>query len=219
MRENTLKCIEEHKLIAIVRSIETSKLLALADALYGGGIRMMEVTFDQSKPEIWSDTADGITSICKKFGDKMAVGAGTVTSTELVDLACDAGAQYIISPDLNKAVIARTLERGMVSMPGVLTPSEIMTAHATGADYVKVFPSGTLGASYVKAIRAPISHVKMLAVGGISENNLEDFLKAGMSGAGIGGNLVNKEWIEADEFHKITALAQKLTTIVKGCGN
>ena len=122
---------------------------------------------------------------------------------------------FIISPDCNVDVIRRTRELGMVSMPGVLTPTEIMTAHRAGADYVKLFPVGNLGVSYVKALRAPISHVKLMAVGGVNEGNIADFLAAGVYGVGVGGNLANKKWIEAGEFDKITETAKNMVAIIK----
>ena len=112
-------------------------------------------------------------------------------------------------------VIRRTRELGMVSLPGAMTPTEVMTAHRAGADFVKLFPASNLGTAYVKAVRAPISHVKLLAVGGINEDNVADFLHAGMVGAGVGGNLANKKWIEAGEFEKITETARKLLDAVK----
>ena len=95
-------------------------------------------------------------------------------------------------------------------MPGAMTPSEIMTAHRAGADFVKLFPAANFGVEYVKAVRAPVSHVKLLAVGGVNEHNIREFLNAGMVGAGVGGNLANKTWIENGEFDKITAAAKAI---------
>ena len=141
----------------------------------------------------------------------MAFGAGTVTSLEMVELAHQAGAQFIVSPNTNEAVIRATVEKGMVSMPGAMTATEVLDAYSYGADFVKLFPIGNLGASYVKAICAPINHVPMLAVGGVNEKNIKEFLDAGAVGAGVGGNLVNKAWIAAGEFDKITALAREFT--------
>lgn len=100
-------------------------------------------------------------------------------------------------------------------MPGAMTPTEIMTAHYAGADFVKLFPTGNLGADYVKAVRAPISHIKLLAVGGINEKNIADYLKVGMCGAGVGGNLANKKWIDNGEYGKITETARMLVEAVK----
>ena len=116
---------------------------------------------------------------------------------------------------MNEAVIARTRELGMVSMPGALTPTEIVKAYNAGADIVKVFPIGNLGAGYLKAVKAPLSHIPMAAVGGVNEKNAADFIKAGAAGLGVGGNLVNKEWIANGEWDKITALAQAFTDAVK----
>ena len=112
-------------------------------------------------------------------------------------------------------VIRRTVELGMVSMPGAMTPTEIVVAHDAGAEFVKLFPAANLGTDYVKAIRAPLSHIKLLAVGGVSEKNFADFLKVGMVGAGVGGNLANRSWIEAGEFDKITQTARALLSAAR----
>lgn len=216
MKENTKRKIEEERLIAIVRGVAPDKCLALAKALYDGGFRLMEITFDQKNPDSWSATTDSIRAVGEEYRGRMEIGAGTVISEKLVELAAEAGAKYIISPDTNLKVIARTLELGLVSMPGALTPSEILTAYDAGADYVKLFPISDLGPNYVKAICAPIGHVPMMAVGGINETNLKTYLDLGMKGAGIGGNLVNKKWIENGEYEKITETARTLVEIAKG---
>ena len=215
MRDQVIQKIQEVKIIAIVRGVGPEQCMKVADALYAGGIRLMEVTYDQKNPASFQATADAIAAIGKAYEGRMLVGAGTVTTVELVELTAKANGRYIISPDVNVDVIRRTRELDMVSLPGALTPTEVMTAHRAGADFEKIFPVGELGAGYVKAIRAPISHVKLLAVGGVNENNVADFLKAGMVGAGVGGNLANKKWIEAGEFDKITETARKLLEAVK----
>ena len=217
MREHVIQTVLKEKVIAIARGIDVEACVKAADALYAGGIRLMEVTFNLKDPSSYQNTADAIAAIRAKYEGRMLVGAGTVTTPELVEIAAAGGAQYIISPDTNLAVIRRTRELGLVSMPGALTPTEIMTAHNAGADFVKLFPTANLGIPYVKAISAPISHVKLLAVGGINEDNVADYIKAGMAGAGIGGNLVNKKWIENNEFEKITETARKLVEAVQGC--
>ncbi len=216
MKEKIIELILKEKLIAIVRGIEADKCLLLADALYKGGFHLIEITFDQKKAESWATTADAISAIVEKYEGRMEVGAGTVVSTELVELAAKAGAKYIISPDVNLNVINRTNELGLVSIPGALTPTEIMSAYNAGADFVKLFPVADLGINYIKAVRAPISHVPMLAVGGVNEKNLQSYLDVGILGAGIGGNLVNKAWIEAGAYEKITELARTMVGIAKG---
>ena len=215
MREEVIAKIQEEKIIAIVRGVGAEACRKVADALYEGGIRLMEITFDQKDPASFAATGGAIRAIGEAYAGRMLVGAGTVTSVELVELAASAGAKYIISPDVNVDVIRRTRELEMVSLPGAMTPTEVMTAHNAGADFVKLFPAGNLGVSYIKAIRAPISHVKLLAVGGVNEDNVAEFLHAGLVGAGVGGNLANKKWIEAGEYHKITETARKLVDAAK----
>ena len=209
MREAIIQKVLDKKIVAIVRGVYGEDCLNLAKALYAGGIEMMEVTFDQSKPESLDRTSNTVKLLVENLGDKMIFGAGTVTSLEMLELAKNAGAQFIVSPDTNEEVIRQTVAYGMVSMPGAMTPTEILTAHRYGADFVKVFPTSNLGASYIKAVRGPINHVRMLAVGGVNEQNVGEFLAAGACGAGVGGNLVNKNWIANGEFDKITALAEE----------
>ena len=136
MREDVIKKTLEKKIVVIVRGVFGEDCVKLAKALYEGGIELMEVTFDQSKPEAFSNTADTIRLLVKTFGDKMIFGAGTVTSVELVHMAKEAGAQFIVSPDTNEQVIRATIEAGMVSMPGAMTPTEIVSAHSYGADFI-----------------------------------------------------------------------------------
>ena len=132
IRDNILNAVEREQIIAILRGLPQEQCVSVAQALYEGGIRMIEVTFDQKSPESFLTTADTIRAINQHMGDKILVGAGTVTSVALVNLAADAGAKYIISPDVNTRVIEQTRNRDLVSMPGAMTPSEVMTAHVAG---------------------------------------------------------------------------------------
>lgn len=215
MTEHIISAIRQEKLIAIVRGVESETCIQVAQALFDGGIRLMEVTYDQKKPGSWERTAQAIEAVAKAFAGKMYVGAGTVTCPELVELTHKHGGQFIISPDVDAAVIRRTRALGMVSIPGALTPTEVTTAHKAGAHFVKLFPAGVLGTNYLKAIKAPISHVDLLVVGNIDEKNAADFLAAGAAGAGIGSRLVNKAWVEAGEFEKITEVARALVAAVQ----
>lgn len=215
MRESIIDLIEKEKIIAIVRGAEPEQCKAVAQALYAGGIRLMEITYDQRRPESWQATANAIGALAREYEDRMFVGAGTVTSPELVELTAKAGGAFIISPDTDVAVIKKTRELGLVSMPGAMTPSEIKTAHNAGADFVKLFPVGSLGAGYLKAVKAPLSHIKIMAVGGVNEENAAEFLKAGAAGLGVGGNLAKKAWIEAGEYDRLTAAAKALVEAIR----
>ena len=211
MREQIIQKVLDKKIVAIVRGVYGEDCVNLARALCEGGIELLEVTFDQSKPESLNRTSDTIRQLVQALGDKMIFGAGTVTTLEMLELARNAGAQFVVSPDTNEEVIKTTVAAGMVSMPGALTPTEIVTAHRYGADFVKLFPAGTQGTAYFKAVTAPLNHIRLLAVGGVNEKNIADFMAAGAVGAGVGGNLVNKTWIANGEFDKITALAKEFT--------
>ena len=208
MREKVIEKIFEEKIIVIVRGMAEEKILPLAEALYKGGIRLMEVTFNLREPNKHMSTAHAISSIAKCFGKDMLAGAGTVVTPELVDIACEAGALYIVSPNTDCEVISRTKEQGLVSIPGALTASECLAAANAGADFIKLFPAGELGVGYLKALKAPLSHLDFVATGGISDENIAEFLEIGVAGFGVGGSLVNKEWIAAGEFDKITDLAR-----------
>lgn len=213
---DTAAHIRKHRIIVIVRGLQEKYMLKLAAALQGGGIRMMEVTYDQAEPGTFSETSRAIASIRREFAGGLTVGAGTVISAKQLDLACEAGAGFIVSPNTDADIIRRTKERGLVSLPGALTPTEILCAKQAGADFVKVFPAGNLGPAYIKAVKAPLSHVELIAVGGVNENNAADFIRAGAAGVGVGGNLVNKSWIMAGEYEKIRLLAAEYVRAVEG---
>lgn len=216
MRDKIIEWILREKVIAIVRGVEAEKSMRVAQALYDGGIRLMEITYDQRSPEDWQTTANAIGTIAERFEGRMFVGAGTVTCPELVELTKRVGGQFAVAPDTNPEVIRKTLELGLVSIPGAMTPTEILTAHRLGADFVKVFPLGDLGAGYLKSIRAPISHVKLLATCGITDKNIAEYIAAGADAAGVGGNLANRKWIENEEYYRITDAAKTLLKAVHG---
>ena len=176
----------------------------------GRGERTVMTTGDIKLPGVHNveNYMAAIAAVDSCMEGKMLVGAGTVLALEQLDMARDAGANYIITPNTNCDLIRRVKEYGLLSFPGAFTPSEIVEAYEAGADAVKVFPVGNLGPSYIKAIKAPLSHIPLMAVGGVNEKNAAGFLAAGCCGIGVGGNLVNKSWIEAGEWDKITELAQ-----------
>ncbi|MBQ6550791.1 MAG: bifunctional 4-hydroxy-2-oxoglutarate aldolase/2-dehydro-3-deoxy-phosphogluconate aldolase [Lachnospiraceae bacterium] len=206
-RDELIQLIKEDRLIAIMRGIYGDDAVRTAEALAEGGITLMEVPFDQSRGEDQENTLDAIRRI-SELGCGIHAGAGTVMTVEQVQWASDAGSEYMITPNMDADVIRKTRELGRVMISGALTPSEIADAWKYGSDFVKVFPAGNMGSAYIKAVRAPLKHIPLMAVGGVNENNLKEFLDAGVCGFGIGGNLVNAEWIRAGAFEKITALAR-----------
>lgn len=215
MREQIINTIEKEKIIVIVRGVEKEKLIPLAEAMYVGGIRLLEVTYSANGRVSDEETAENISILAKHFEGRMYIGAGTVLTEKQVELTAKVGGGFIISPDTCPEVIRKTRELGLVSMPGALTPSEMQIAHRNGADFVKLFPITSLGASYVKAVKAPLSHLKILAVGGVNENNIAEYLKAGINGFGLGSNIIDKKKIAENDWAGITNLAKKYVSLVK----
>lgn len=215
MREELLQVVEKEKIIVIVRGVEREKLIPLAEAMYEGGIRLLEVTYSANGKVSDEETAENIRVLAEYFEGRMYIGAGTVLTEKQVELTAKAGGKFIISPDTYPAVIQKTRELGLVSMPGALTPSEMQIAHRNGADFIKIFPITSLGVSYVKAVKAPLSHLKMLAVGGVDESNIPEYLKAGINGFGLGSNIIDKKKIAENDWAGITALAKKYVDLIK----
>ena len=213
MRDTVINKVIDGKIIVIVRGVAREKLIPFAEAVYKGGIRLLEITYSANGSVSDEDTAESIRMLTEHFGDRMLIGAGTVLNEKQVELTFNAGGKFIISPDTNTAVIKRTRELGMVSMPGALTPTEIQTAHNAGADFVKLFPITSLGVEYVRAVKAPLSHIKFLAVGGVNTDNMADYLKAGVCGFGLGSNIARKDMIDAEDWREITELAGRYVEI------
>ncbi|WP_305767129.1 bifunctional 4-hydroxy-2-oxoglutarate aldolase/2-dehydro-3-deoxy-phosphogluconate aldolase [Candidatus Epulonipiscium viviparus] len=209
MKQNVIDSILEHKIIAIVRGVAESDIVATAGALAEGGIKLLEITFNQKDPNTLKNTATLIKMVNEKYGDQICIGAGTVMNPEQATAAFEAGAKYFISPNTNIAVIHTTNNLGAVSIPGALTPTESQAAFEAGADFVKLFPAGDLGIGYIKSVCAPLNHIPFLAVGGINSENVADYLKTGIKGVGVGGNLVDLKAIANKDFKKLTALAKE----------
>ncbi len=213
MKQEIKNIIEAKRIIAIARKINGEPLYNFAGAILKGGIGLLEVTYDQTDPDAIQNTSEAIRQLSQRYPE-MVIGAGTVLTREQAKAAANAGAKYIVAPNTDIDVIQATNELGMVSIPGAMTPTEIMTAHNAGADYIKLFPCDYLGKGYIKDIFSPISHLKIIATGGISAENLEAYLSLGILGAGIGGQLCNKKLIAEGKFDEIEAYAKKLTDIV-----
>lgn len=207
--QTTIDAIKAYKLVAIARRISSDRIVDVAKALYKGGIRLLEVTFDQSDPDCLLETPKMIRLVKDALGDDLYVGAGTVLTKRQVKRAREAGADFCLAPDVNVEVIEKVKQLGMVSVPGALTPSEITQAYEAGADIVKVFPAGNFGTAYIKAVRGPISHIPLMAVGGVNLSNLKAFFEAGCMSAGIGGSLMDKNLISTGKWDELAALAAR----------
>lgn len=169
--------------IAILRGITPETVVPVSRSLAEGGVRFIEVALNSPSP------FESIALAVKEFAsDGVRVGAGTVLTAEQVDSVAEAGGSYIISPNTDAAVIRRTKQLGLISLPGFFTPTEAFTAVDAGADMLKCFPAGRLGAGYIKDLRAVLP-ADIVAVGGVNADNVRDYLNAGARGVGIGSAL------------------------------
>lgn len=213
MSQVVLDTIVKEKLISIIRGVPSEYIEKTLQALYEGGIRCVEIAIDHTSAATVANTFTCIKIASEKYGDKLCIGAGTILTVDEVRQAQAAGAQYMISPNTDEAVVKETKKRGLVSLPGAMSPTEVVNAHNWGADIVKIFPAGDLGPKYFKSLRSPLGHIPLMAVGGVSADNLADFLQNGAMGAGIGGNLANVKAIKKGDFAALTQAAQKLVAI------
>lgn len=213
MKEKIVNFIEANKLIAICRGIYGQNLVNLVSALNDGGIKLVEVTFDQSDKECINKTSEAIKLLVSTFEGEVKIGAGTVVTVKQVFAAKESGAEYILSPNTDKEIIRVANAMDLVTIPGAMTPTEILEAHFAGADFVKLFPAATLGLAYAKDLFGPINNVKFIATAGVTPDNLSDFLDLGFAGAGISSYLTNKKLIDDKQFDVLKEHAKVMVSI------
>ena len=203
-KEQGLALLESVRVIAIVRGVEEKHIAGVAQALLDGGVPVMEVTLN-------TEGALGmIGRLQEAFGDRMFIGAGTVLDAEDARQALDAGASYLVTPNMDEEVIRLAAERDVPIFPGAMTPTEIVKAWKAGATAVKVFPSASLGIAYMKELLAPLNRIPLMAVGGVTEDNIGEYLRIGCYGVGIGGSLVNLKEIAAGNYNWVRDKAARL---------
>ncbi len=213
-KEETKRTLEKNKLVLVVRSIYGEELLKLSDAMSKGGIKAFEITYDPADPDTLSKVKDNIEAVHKRHPD-MLMGAGTVLTVEQVLNAKNAGAEFIVSPNFDPEIVKATLDCGLVSIPGCMTPTEICNADKAGADYIKLFPAGTLGMKYCKDILAPLHHVKYLATVGVTEETFREYLELGFMGAAVSSKLIDKKCRDEGNWDELTRRAKAFTDIAK----
>jgi len=206
-----MKNFYERKVIVVCRGIDEEEIVNVATALWEGGIRFMEVPFNQAEPSTFLSTAKKIKAVKDALGDKMYVGAGTVITMEQFEIAKEAGAEMIVSPTMEEDVIAATKAAGLISMPGCSTPSEMTKAYKLGADLIKLFPASVLNLKVIKEIRVPLNHLPLVCFGGVSAENINEMLLTGVVGVGMASSILDKQALVNKDYAKITALAKSIT--------
>lgn len=204
-----IKNIIESPIVAVVRNVKEDKALHIIESLINGGINNIEITFGETSP------ANVIQEAKKRFKEDVLIGAGTVTTTEQVKIAADAGSEFIFSPIFKEEVVEETLNNNIISIPGCFSPSEIYNAYSMGADIVKVFPANTLGANFIKDIKAPMPYLNIIPTGGINKDNMAEYIHAGAIAVGLGSSLLDKKLLEEENYTELTNYAKELISIAK----
>jgi 2-dehydro-3-deoxyphosphogluconate aldolase/(4S)-4-hydroxy-2-oxoglutarate aldolase len=203
MSESTAQIIERVGLIPVLRARNAAQALAVVKALIAGGVTVVEVTMTVP------GAIDVLKELKKEYGSNLLLGSGTVTTAEQANATIDAGAEFVVSPSFHPEVVAITKAAKKLSIPGSLTPTEVITASRAGADYVKIFPCSAMGgASYLKSLLAPFPHLKLIPTGGVTLQTADEFLRAGARALGVGSDLVNLAAIDAGTPEKITETAR-----------
>lgn len=190
-------------IVAVVRRPPSEKVQLITDALVAGGVEALEITVDSE------GVFELIPLLKERYGKQVLVGAGTVMNASVAEKALQAGADFIFSPILDEATIKITNRYGRISIPGVMTPTEIAKGYEWGADVLKIFPGATLGASYIKEVSAPLAGIPMMPTGGVTLHNVAEFIRAGAVAVGLGSSLLDKAAIAEGRYEDITELARK----------
>jgi len=199
---SALEKILETKVVAVIRLEDYTRAVDVARALAEGGVTVMEFTLTGR------GAIEAVSTTRKALGDAVCVGVGTVLTSEDAEAAIDAGAQFAVTPAIRRQVIQTCVKRNMLILCGGLTPTELLEAHETGAELVKVFPAQLGGPKFVKDVLAPLPFLKLVPTGGVSPENAREYLAAGAVAVGIGGNLVSNKLVAAGAFDQITAAAR-----------
>lgn len=204
IHSSILETIVSSGVIAVIRLKDRNKLLKVVEAISAGGVKCIEITM----------TVPGAVDMIRELSDKVPkdviLGAGTVTDVQTANDVINAGAKFVVGPVLNADIIALCRKRGVVVMPGCFTPTEIHAAWKAGADIVKVFPATSLGPRYFKDIAGPFPEIRLMPTGGVTIDNVGEWIQSGAVAVGIGSDLLDKKAIEEERYDVLTDRAQRM---------
>lgn len=211
-KDAILRSILEIGVVPVVRTSSAESAIRAIEAVYAGGIRAAEITMTVP------GAIKALEKLADAFGDKLVLGAGTVLDPETARICMLAGAEFFVTPALNLRTIEMAKRYSKVIMPGALTPTEVVTAWEAGADFVKVFPCGSVGgAKYIKSLKAPLPHIEMVPTGGVSLETTADFLRAGAAAVAVGAELIDAKTIAAGQYQIFEERARQfLAEVAKG---
>jgi 2-dehydro-3-deoxyphosphogluconate aldolase/(4S)-4-hydroxy-2-oxoglutarate aldolase len=200
-KADILSLITNPGIVAIVRAQQAAQVVPLFEALIAGGLRAIEITMTTP------NALDAIREAREWIGERALIGVGTVLDIATCRAAIMAGAEFVVTPICRTELVAVAHAAGCPIMLGAYTPTEAQTAHEAGADFIKIFPADTLGPGYVKALRAPLPHLRIMPTGGVDVGNVADFLKAGCAALGVGSSLVSAKILQEADWPALTARA------------
>lgn len=198
------KILEHNKICAIMRNVPLEKTLDYAEAVYNGGIGMFEVAMNSH------DAVRQIEMMRRRFGDEAYVGAGTVITQARCEAAREAGAQFFLTPSATVGTMEFCRRYDIPLLPGVLTPTDVAVCLEYGYSIMKLFPAGDMPPSYIKSLKGPFDGTEYVAVGGVSVDNIGEFLAQGFIGVGIGSSLIPKEYVKNNEWEKASEHIRKI---------
>jgi len=208
-REEIVAKIVELKVVAVVRMDDSTKLIKVANAIHDGGVKAIEITLTVP------NAIETIALASEEIGEKVLIGVGSVLNGEMAQRAIDAGAKYVVSPILKKEIIEVSHNNGVPAMSGTFTPTEAQLAFEAGADIIKIFPADVLGMAFIKGIKAPMPHLKVMPTGGVSLTNVGEWLNAGACAVGVGSALIDKKAIKDENYLVLTENAKIIMNSIK----
>jgi 2-dehydro-3-deoxyphosphogluconate aldolase/(4S)-4-hydroxy-2-oxoglutarate aldolase len=195
--------------VAVVRAKRAEQAVPLAEALVAGGVIAVEITMTTP------NAIAAIKEASSKLGSRALIGVGTVLDEKTCQAAIDAGAEFIVSPICRRELVPIAQKAGKPIMLGSYTPTEAQLAHEAGSDFIKIFPADTLGPNYIKALRAPLPHLKIVPTGGVDLKTIGDFFKAGVAAVGAGSSLISKDVLDKDDWATLTKTAAEFVKAAK----
>ncbi len=207
--DNVIRRIEEVGIVPVVRAASVEEATRAVEAICAGGIPVVEITMTVP------NAISVIREVAQQYGDKVLIGAGTVTNAEQAESCLRAGAEFLVSPGLAPSVLAVAKSSGKLAIPGALTPTELMSAQDHGARLIKIFPCGNVGGpKYLKSLKAPFPNASLIPTGGVNAANAAEFIAAGAFALGVGADLVDAKALREGNLEKIVSAARELVQAV-----
>jgi 2-dehydro-3-deoxyphosphogluconate aldolase/(4S)-4-hydroxy-2-oxoglutarate aldolase len=204
-----IESIQDCGIIAIIRTKTDEQVMDVCRSLLDGGINVLELTMTIP------GAIEKFKQVNTELGNKALLGMGSVLDAKMAKSAINAGAKFIVSPVTRPEIADTANAAGCVCMLGAYTPTEAETAYRAGSDFIKIFPADTLGVQYIKALLAPMPHLKLVPTGGVNLQNIKEFFAAGVSAVGVGSSLVNKNILAASDWNGLKKLASEFVNAIK----